>query len=477
MSAAKSKASIKRSMFEIVQHNVASKPDVSLARLRDVPGQEDSALSLLDGNMVCMGCNRKQSDCMDRPFSTCSKCHAVKYCSRDCQVKDWKGQGQGPLKPRKHKDVCAALRLAKEEFLEHPKAGVTLRTETFGTWANQHSPAGCFYLHEFLARKNLLGGLDRGFWAIPDVLTPYYTSGKDCHGFQNGQILLERNTLPTIQEGWTNALTEDEQVNVTQAPTIPLPQGGVTCWQDYLTWRSLSATSVAPLLMTNVLTLYQMIQNELHLYDPEYDSGDDGEIELMVYVLAVEAELNQIPLLQELLHLMPGIRLELIYLSPAAKDLCDQAISTSDNLLTAKEHVLDVRQGKGRLRARLDRNFGLFDEVPNTIQPDAVLGLNAGLASYKTWAPAMHKLIRMGTPFCFSDQTRLIQQFAADQWLPSVVNTINQAFPNFQPLQVPHLTISLNPFHGIVGRDVAYILAPNISNGYLLTTTMVLQED
>jgi hypothetical protein len=237
---------------------------------------------------------------------------------------------------------------------------------------------------------------------------------------------------------------------------------------------------VAPLLMTNCLTLYHMIQNELRLY-PARSIGQQ-EKELQIYVLAVEAELNQIPLLQELLYLMPGINLELIYLSPAAKAICDEAAGNNNNnnpkslLLASGNHVvLDVQDNKngGRLRVRLDPDHGLYEDVPNTLQqrPDAVVGLNAGLASYKTWAPAMHKIIRMRTPFCFSDQTKLIQQFAAQHWLPSVVNTINDAFPNYRQLQVPALSIRLNPFHGIVGRDVAYILAPNLCNGYLLTTT------
>ena len=50
------------------------------------------------------------------------------------------------------------------------------------------------------------------------------------------------------------------------------------------------------------------------------------------------------------------------------------------------------------------------------------------------------------------------------------VTTINTAFPNYRQLAVPEqLTIQLNPFHGIVGRDIASILAPNLSNGYLIT--------
>jgi hypothetical protein len=459
-----STTSTNMSMFDIVKQNVASKSDVPLSRIRDQPGQQPYS------NLVCLGCNRKQSVMQDTVFSTCSKCHAVKYCSRDCQLKDWKGKGEGPTKPRKHKDICQDLKTAIEEFQNHPTAsGVMLRTQIFPDWADQCNTNGSFHLHEFLARKRLLGNHTKGFWAIPNVLTPYHTAGKDCDGYQNGQMLLQ-SELPSMQEGWVLE-DENERVDVTRPP--PSSDNDITIvngWKDYIEWRNLLPTSVAPLLMTNTLTLYQMIRNELRLYDPS--DNNNQEEELLIYVLAVEAELNQIPLLQELLHLMPGIRLELIYLSPAAKSLCDEAVKNNNqnSLLTAGEHVLDVQENGGRLRVKIDREYGLYEDVPNTIQPDAVVGLNAGLAAYKSWAPAMHKILRMGTPFCFSDQTKLIQQFAARHWIPSVVETINKAFPNYRQLTVPtDMTIELNPFHGIVGRDVAYILAPNICNGYLLT--------
>ena len=80
----------------------------------------------------------------------------------------------------------------------------------------------------------------------------------------------------------------------------------------------------------------------------------------------------------------------------------------------------------------------------------------------------MQKILRQGTPFCFSDQTRLIHRFAETNWIPSVVDTINKAFPNYPQLVVPETSIALNPFHGIVNRDVVFVLSPNISNGYLL---------
>lgn len=450
------------SMFDMVRKLVQSKPaDLPLYRIRDGPSRPFN-------QFVCLGCGRKQSQ-VDTAFSSCAQCHAVKYCSKECQVKDWKGQGQGPTKPRKHKDLCSELKHAILEFESHPTAGQRLRTQVFSSWANQHHPdAKSFHLHEFLERRQLLGGASKGFWAVPDVKTPYHTSGKDRHGFQNGQMLLQ-SAFPSMAEGWTTFLKEDDRIDVTQSPPNPISKiGGLSRWEDYLKFRDLPSTSVAPLLMTNVLTIYHMIQNVLQL--PALQKP------LLVYVLAVESELNQIPLLQELTHVLPSVDLELVNLSPAAKAICDTAVAQGaggDSCLLSpgKEYVLDIQNEttQSRLRVKLDRMHGLYDEVPYNVQPDAVLALNAGLGAYPAWAPAMQKILRQGTPFCFSDQTHLIHRFAETNWLPSAVDTINKAFPNYPQLVVPETNIALNPFHGIVNRDVAFVLSPNISNGYLLT--------
>jgi hypothetical protein len=45
----------------------------------------------------CENCGRKASS--ERPFSTCSRCKGVKYCSQECQKVDWKG----------HKKSCRAV--------------------------------------------------------------------------------------------------------------------------------------------------------------------------------------------------------------------------------------------------------------------------------------------------------------------------------------------------------------------------------
>jgi hypothetical protein len=434
-------------MFDLVKLRVDSKPNVPLRKIRD---DDDGPFD----NFVCMGCGKGIGSLPHiKTFSQCSRCKAVKYCSRQCQTQDWIGNGNGPSKPRKHKDLCPELIEANAEYTNHATAGPFLRTELFGSWANQHNDDGTFFLHEFLGRKNLLGGSKVGFWAKPNVMTPYHKSGKDITGFQNGQMLLGAS-FPSFQDGWTKSLRDDEWPS--NSPPVTA-MTGLKGWKDYMTFRGLACTSVAPLLLTNVLTVYQMIFHELKLTQKR----------LRVYILGVETELNQIPLFQELLYLLPpGVHLELVMVSSAAKAISHEARGRRKTSLLAQDHVLDVRHGESRLQVTIDGKHEFFHDVPNDPMPDAVLALNAGLDSYPTWRNTIYKIIRLEIPFCFSDQTIVTMRNIEKLYIPRFVKEMTQHFPE-QPLYAPRLDIKLNPFHGIVGRDVAAVLAPNIDNGYL----------
>ena len=47
----------------------------------------------------------KCADCGQLATQRCSKCRQAWYCSRDCQLRQWKG----------HKSICALFNLSKEE--------------------------------------------------------------------------------------------------------------------------------------------------------------------------------------------------------------------------------------------------------------------------------------------------------------------------------------------------------------------------
>ena len=59
-----------------------------------------------DIDLICEYCSGKRSDTMLR----CSRCKAVKYCSKDCQKKAWSGG---------HKEVCNGIKKEKKLFLEY----------------------------------------------------------------------------------------------------------------------------------------------------------------------------------------------------------------------------------------------------------------------------------------------------------------------------------------------------------------------
>mmetsp|Transcript_21662 Transcript_21662/g.33390 ORF Transcript_21662/g.33390 Transcript_21662/m.33390 type:complete len:265 (-) Transcript_21662:165-959(-) len=67
-----------------------------------------------DKEPVCFGCGKSQEDASNKK---CAKCHVASYCSRECQIKDWKGGTGGG-----HKFACEAfarvgsnMKITKEE--------------------------------------------------------------------------------------------------------------------------------------------------------------------------------------------------------------------------------------------------------------------------------------------------------------------------------------------------------------------------
>ena len=62
---------------------------------------------------LCACCGRKEQ--FPKQFRACSKCHTPRYCSKDCQLEDWKSQGSTPHRqltspfPFSHKTICSKV--------------------------------------------------------------------------------------------------------------------------------------------------------------------------------------------------------------------------------------------------------------------------------------------------------------------------------------------------------------------------------
>jgi hypothetical protein len=284
--------------------------------------------------------------------------------------------------------------------------------------------------------------------------------------------MLLQASLPSAQEGWV-ALAESE---IPSGTSCSANVDTITCWADYAKARNLTSASIAPLLLTDVLTIYQMIVHVLKL--PQSTVPRNGRQHFLVYVLGAERELNRLPLLEELAVLLPnGVNLELRFISPAVQTLCNKAKALPNSFLaTCGDYVIDHELSQGaRIRVSLDSQHSFFHDVKfhdvHTI-PDAVIGLNAGIGSYPEWAATLVRLVACDIPFVFSEYSKQSLRFVTEISIPNWVRNYDSDMkPSHLPnVQMPTLEICLNPFHGIVNRDLAAILIPNMENGYLLVS-------
>jgi len=357
------------------------------------------------------------------------------------------------------------LKEANEEFNSSEDKGVGLRK--YFKWSDQHHPkVGSFFTHEFNVRLGLHKQSATSFWSAPNPLLGSFENTENSltpaspfravlgeQKFHNGVMLL-RSKFPPLSYGWVNL--KDKEYPTTNNPKTK-PETPIKNWKEYMEFRGLSPTSVAPLLLHNVLTVYQML-NEL----------DIQRGEKLVYLLGPEIELNMIPLFGELAYLMPDIDLTLVMISPSVKKICDEAKDHPNSIITKSPAIgpnIVVYEndptGFGRIRIALYPNKKYFHEARDLPKCEAVLGLNAGIEAYVSWHPTLLQLVKTDIPFVVSDHSVVSIEGITYYVIPG----LHKADTTFRPLG---LESKLNPFHCPVARDVGIMVLPNINNGYLL---------
>jgi hypothetical protein len=365
---------------------------------------------------------------------------------------DWKVDGVA-TRNMSHRECCLYFVKDREEFEQDPN-GAVVRARDF-PWAKHHDITGVFFLKDFLASRGISERI--GYWASTHLV------GDDSTGWCHGNMLLFKS-LPSIKEGWV--LLKDEEI-----PSGPAPCRPIYSWAQYVKLRNLCRSSIAPLLLTNVLTIYQMIIHEFKLRRRRPRNGEF----FVIYVLGAKRELDYLPLLEELAYLFPkGTDVELRFVSPAVKHLVDKALHghPKSYLRTCGDYVIDKSAPDGgRVRVSLKGQHALFHEIKLLSAPDAVIGLNAGIADYVEWPDTILRLLVLEIPFSFSEPTRHSLRCVRDKLMPMWTERYNaDSHGTIPKVKAPNkLKIRLNPFHGIVERNQVTLLTPNISNGYLLT--------
>lgn len=75
-------------------------------------------------------------------------------------------------------------------------------------------------------------------------------------------------------------------------------------------------------------------------------------------------------------------------------------------LMTCGDYVIDKSAPDGgRVRVSLKGQHALFHEIKPLSAPDAVIGLNAGIADYVEWPETILRLLVLEIPFSFSEPT------------------------------------------------------------------------
>jgi hypothetical protein len=297
------------------------------------------------------------------------------------------------------------------------------------------------------AYENLSTMLDSSGNAVPEAMANAAKSS-----FQNGSMLL-RSKFPSLKDGWVK-LDDGEFPNEKEPEKR---SENVNNWKDYMEFRGLSPTSVAPFILHNVLSVFQMLK-ELGI-----TSGKK-----LVYMLGAEIEMNMVPVFGELAFLLPDLDLTLVMISPSVKKICKQANDFPNSIISKgrregiNTYIYEFDPSHfGRVQIGLQPSIDLFHEEKENISCDAAVALNAGIVSYQTWIHTFALIVQHDIPFAASDHSISILH-----------NLTEAAIPGYAQMYMPKFGLKryetkLNPFHCPVTRDIGIMTLPNVNNGYL----------
>ncbi|KAJ6465616.1 hypothetical protein C8R47DRAFT_1154686 [Mycena vitilis] len=230
----------------------------------------------------------------------CSGCKTVLYCSKECQLKDWKGR-RYPHQP--HKVLCSVF---KGHMSHLPAVQYVIRSFPWG----RVEESGIFFHDLARARFGVLGGAGFGFWSQSGLgifedkeedkfMTARRKDNPDFWKmwdrkleeqkkitFLDGQDLLNDRHL-TDDEGWK---LPAEQVVHRGFSGLQPPRRRLSLlrnWDDWHSWRKVPKSSPASLLMHYPLSIYWMLTETLNVASVE---SKESRVHLTVHYIGAEVD-------------------------------------------------------------------------------------------------------------------------------------------------------------------------------------------
>ncbi|KAJ3887176.1 hypothetical protein GG344DRAFT_56148 [Lentinula edodes] len=449
-------------------------------------------------SQICAWC--KQSIEPPKKPLRCSACKAPIYCSAkvyifdsfvipsfipfvfvQCAKRDWKT----PAVPNAvtHKVLCTDN---KRHMQRLPEVQAVLKSFPWGRLESD----GTFSSEIARGRFDVLGGSGYGFWSHRGGPIPHQLHGDGAFQIDNvshsaqfiqtmlrafdhldGSDLLKTRHL-TDEEGWKLPRELIPFRDITQDARRPMLvtqfQGGVVDWDSWYRWRNLPKMSPAALLMDFPMSVYQMLVHCLEITSPNAGS-EIKPVNLDIYFLGVEVELNFLPLFSEIALLLPYHNLRLTLFGPGVRKFLDEAKKHPSSIAAKSRasgnpifsYTAPPECGSSTINIHLSGNTTWFPN-PHTV-PDAIVACNAGLASYPEWVPIIRATLVLGIPFA---TTEYCEQSAEAQrnFFPMLIRGSRV----FIPLDDQSHKIELNPFHRPGQRVFPMYSLPNLVNGFTL---------
>jgi hypothetical protein len=405
--------------------------------------------------------------------SRCAGCQAVYYCGRPCQVRDWKEGG--------HKTACARF---KRDMLQRDAlvAAVAL-------------PFAAETMAPTLTRADWVG------WLVDNRL--------HCEGWWQRECgCYGRTPFGKLASETDSSGTPKPWVEYTGLPLSDLPKRRswdaavarppLNGWAPYYSARGIDADSPIALLLHFVCTLYycvhlllpELLERPVTGPSPEPEpspASAEGRAEasptVVIHYLGPEKELDSLHLFGELALLLPQIQVRLVMVGPEVPEEMHglRRAYRRENVPVApgQEYTASVPGDVGVaplpycevttvrcLYHELD-SMATSSKIPglhdgdSRLKPRVVIGLNAGLSAYETYAPTVAVLARLlvkdKVPCLFTDYSneavRLARAVLSQGGFPS--GRMLTAVPN--PFFCPR-----NEKSSAAGYDV-----PSYSNGFL----------
>ncbi|KAJ3029186.1 hypothetical protein HDV00_009707 [Rhizophlyctis rosea] len=445
--------------------------------------------------------------------SLCSQCRGVTYCSRECQVADWKAGGPRiengrPQYFTPHKVVCPKIK----GWMEKERENVALRG--YFPWLGVAATGQSFPMAYCLAKNGVdvfdMGagsGIRRGFWNITAHAASHALSYEQMIGkrreelsaagiskteaektilnevgaYEPGAMLLTPS-FPTDEDGWKLPELHFPRILSSHDPahssTIPPPLNGkiLTSWQEYYEWRSLPPTSIAALLLHMPLTVYNMITKFPHILN-------DPSQPLTIHLLGPERELDILPLFAELLFLLPHTTISITMIGPTGYALGRKlaAIKSKEDkraALLSKDPVFTYTHPTNperTLTIHIDTTHETYQSHPSFTSPQntptILLALNAGLSTYPTWPPILKHTLVYNIPFACTEYCEQSVEYYYGRVIVPLLNEVNREIVEGKvggrQTGLGDVKTEFNGFRQPGGKGNEFTRAPDHVDGFL----------